>query len=243
MTRSTVVDEVTDKIAFQIASGQLEAGQSLPSIRRLAEDHDINPSTVQVVLERLRGAGFVEPRRGVGIVVRDIELYGGIEVWRYLFRFSSRLPDLIVRSVQDILETLRLYYDAAMRKVTVDPSVYDARSVRRALQRLELLATDPDVTSAEVHRAVLHILRTSSATLGHGISLAVLNSLGALLSEVPEVVDALYSDPSQHAWWWGQVITAWETADAELAAATLTLLDDWHVETLDRLRTRLKAAS
>lgn len=239
--RSTVVDEVTDKIAFRIATGQLQAGRSLPSIRQLAWEHEINPSTMQLVLERLRSAGFVEARRGVGIVARDIYLDGGIEVWRYLFRFSSALPDLIVRSVQDILETLRMHYESSMRRIAANPAAYDTHAVRRALQRLELLAAGQDVASADVHSAVLHILRTSSASLGHGISLGVLNSMGAMLSEVPEVVDALYSDPAEHAWWWGQVITAWETADADLAASTLALLDDWHAKALDVLRERLKA--
>ncbi|HEX2314619.1 MAG TPA: GntR family transcriptional regulator [Thermomonospora sp.] len=241
MTRSTVVDEVTDKIAFQIASGRLEAGESLPSIRRLAGDHGINPSTVQLVLGRLRAAGFVEARHGVGVVVRDIQAYGGIETWQYLIRFAGRLPDLTVRIVQDILETLRMYYSASAAKILADPAVYDPGPARRALHRLELLASGDDATPAEVHKCVLQILRTSTVALGGSITLAVLNSLGAMLGEIPEVLETLYGDPGVHAWWWGQVITAWETADGELAQNTIALLDDWHVQILDNLRVRLTA--
>ncbi|REE97870.1 GntR family transcriptional regulator [Thermomonospora umbrina] len=242
VTRSTVVDEIADKIAFQIASGRLEAGESLPSIRRMAEEYEINPSTVQLALERLRMAGFVEPRRGVGIVVRDIEMYGGVEIWHYLLRFSSRLPDLTVRTVQEILETLRMFYESSWAKIAADPSAYDPRPVRRALQRLELLAATEDAAPAEVYKCVLHVLRTSSAALGRTVMLSVLNSLGGVMGEVPEVVDALYCRPAEHAWWWGQVVTAWETADTELAASTLALLDDWHAEALGRLRVLLNAA-
>lgn len=128
--RGTVVDEVTDQIAFQIASGRFQAGESLPSIRRLAEEHGINPSTVQLVLGRLRTAGFVEPRHGVGVVVCDIQLNGGIETWRYLFRLSRRLPGLTVRTVQDVLETLRLYYDVTLVKIAAEPAA--ARAGRGA---------------------------------------------------------------------------------------------------------------
>src|SRR3954470_7158719 len=125
MTRSTVVDELADQIALRIATGSLRAGESLPSIRRLAEEHGVNPSTVQQVLGRLRTAGFVEPRHGVGVVVRDIHLYGGIETWRYLFRFSRRLPDLTVQYVQEILETLRLFYESSLLKIAARPGAFD----------------------------------------------------------------------------------------------------------------------
>ncbi|MFC6884874.1 MULTISPECIES: GntR family transcriptional regulator [Actinomadura] len=241
MARSTVVDEVTDRIAFQIASGRLEAGESLPSIRRLAAEHGINPSTVQLVLGRLRTAGFVEARHGVGVVVRDIQLYGGIETWRYLFRFSRRLPDLTVATVRDILETLRLFYDASLTKIAADPAAYDATPARRALGRLELLTGDGTVPAADVHKGVLQILRSSRAAVGGGVTLGVLNSLGAMLSEIPEVLDALYADPAEHVWWWGQVLESWETGDLERGRQTLALLDDWHVQALQRLRARLTA--
>src|SRR5437870_344274 len=85
----TVVDAAADTIAVRIASGIYPVGSPLPSVRALAADLGINPSTVQVVMARLQTVGFVEPRPRVGMVVRDYHLYGGIETCRYVFRFSQ----------------------------------------------------------------------------------------------------------------------------------------------------------
>ncbi|GAA2637616.1 GntR family transcriptional regulator [Actinomadura fulvescens] len=239
MARSSVVDDVTDRIALQIATGRLKAGDSLPSIRRLAEEHEINPSTVQQVLARLRAAGFVEPRHGVGVVVRDIQLYGGIETWQYLFRFSSTLPELTVQNVKEILETLQLFYQAALNRLAADPAAVDAGPPRRALRQLQLLSETRPVRATDVHQSVLQILRTLHTALGGGITLGLLNSMGGMLGEIPEVVEPLYSDPAEHAWFWGQVITALETGDVELGRRTLEVLDDWHVQALERVRSRV----
>lgn len=239
MTAAGLVDELADEIALQIALGRFPPGGSLPSIRRMAEQYGVQPSRVQQALGRLSVAGFVEPRHGVGVVVRDIRMDGGIETWRYLFRFSRRLPDLTVANVQEILETLRLFYGAALERMAADPAAIDPAPLRRAVDRLELLTQAAPVQAADVHRAVVHILRTVQASLGGRITVSVLNSMGGMLGDVPEVLEALYSDPAEHVWFWGQVVTAMETRDVELGRQALAVLDAWHSEALRRLRTRL----
>ncbi|QFG22575.1 GntR family transcriptional regulator [Actinomadura sp. WMMB 499] len=240
--RSNALDAVADDLALQIATGRLRPGDTLPSIRRLAGRYELNPSSIQQVLGRLRMAGFVEPRHGVGVVVRDIRLYGGIQTWQYLFRFSSSLPELTVRNVQEILETLQLFYQAALVKLVPDAKGADPAPARRAFAQLELLAQDGDVRAGDVHRGVLGVLRAVLAGLGGGVTLGLLNSMGDVLAEVPEVLEALYGDASEHVWFWGNVVTAWETGDEGLARETLAVLDAWHAAALARLRDRLDLA-
>ncbi|MDT3399528.1 GntR family transcriptional regulator [Streptomyces sp. B1866] len=243
MARRSIVDEVTDRIALQIASGRFQAGERLPSIRRLADAHDINPATVQQVLGRLRAAGFVEAHQGVGVVVCDFQLYGGLETWRYIFRFSRRLPDLAVKLLQGVLETLHIFYEAYLRKIAASPGAYDPKPLRRALGRLELLVSAEDVTPQDLHRGMLQLLRSGLVALGGSVELGVLNSMGGMLGEFPEALDAVYRRPSEVVWWWGQVITAWEdgSLDLESGHQALALLDAWHEEVLTRLRDRLDA--
>jgi GntR family transcriptional regulator len=69
--RATLVERVTEQIAFRIASGTYPPGEKMPSVRALARELGINPSTVQVILGRLQETGFVEVNPGVGFVVRE----------------------------------------------------------------------------------------------------------------------------------------------------------------------------
>ncbi len=72
MTRS---HDLTEKLAAQVAAGELAPGSSLPSIRGLAATEGLAPATVQRAYQALGDAGVVRgaPRRGV-IVTAEGEL-------------------------------------------------------------------------------------------------------------------------------------------------------------------------
>lgn len=52
-----------------IASGQLQQGEQLPSVRKLAEVAGVNVNTVRSVYERLEGEGFIVTEHGRGSFV------------------------------------------------------------------------------------------------------------------------------------------------------------------------------
>src|SRR4029078_1776106 len=64
-------------IRFAIATGRLNVGDQLPTVRQLAVDLRINANTVAKVYLELERAGVVETRRGVGTFVkaRHFEAY------------------------------------------------------------------------------------------------------------------------------------------------------------------------
>jgi GntR family transcriptional regulator len=57
-------------IRAAIATGQLEAGAQLPTVRQLAVDLAVNANTVARVYAQLERDGILETRRGVGTFVR-----------------------------------------------------------------------------------------------------------------------------------------------------------------------------
>ena len=61
--------QIADQIATLCASGSVEPGERLPSVRELARDLAVNQNTVLRVYERLCGEGLLEMRHGQGTFV------------------------------------------------------------------------------------------------------------------------------------------------------------------------------
>src|SRR5437763_15796782 len=61
--------QLTEQLKHVIESGGVPADQTLPSIRELAGFLGINPNTVARVIEDLKQSGYVEARRGRGVLV------------------------------------------------------------------------------------------------------------------------------------------------------------------------------
>ncbi len=61
--------QIADQIASLCASGGVEPGERLPSVRELARDLAVNQNTVLRVYERLSGEGLLEMRHGQGTFV------------------------------------------------------------------------------------------------------------------------------------------------------------------------------
>ncbi|HEX9129256.1 MAG TPA: GntR family transcriptional regulator [Gemmatimonadaceae bacterium] len=58
-------------IRTAIATGELEQGAQLPTVRQLAVDLAVNANTVARVYAQLERDGILETRRGVGTFVRE----------------------------------------------------------------------------------------------------------------------------------------------------------------------------
>lgn len=61
--------QIADQVARAIAGGALAAGDELPSVRVVAQQYVVNPMTVSKAYSLLEQQGFVERRRGVGMMV------------------------------------------------------------------------------------------------------------------------------------------------------------------------------
>lgn len=61
--------QIADQIATLCASGGIQPGERLPSVRELARDLAVNQNTVLRVYERLCGEGLLEMRHGQGTFV------------------------------------------------------------------------------------------------------------------------------------------------------------------------------
>jgi len=61
--------QVIDQVKSAIASGQVEAGDRLPTVRQMAVDLSINPNTVSRAYTELELTGLVETQMGSGTFI------------------------------------------------------------------------------------------------------------------------------------------------------------------------------
>jgi GntR family transcriptional regulator, transcriptional repressor for pyruvate dehydrogenase complex len=210
---TTVVDRAVEELAFRIASGALAPGDKLPSIRNLARDLSINPSTTHIVVTQLKTAGFIEGHQRLGYVVRDIHTVGGIETWPYLFRFSQRLPELASRMLEDFLGTRLLLAGVALRRIAANPRGFDRLAVQRAVDRLEMVHSSQPDDLVAFARAELQAMRAVMVVSDQRVALAVFNSITDILLGVPEVIAATYQDTPLHLTFWRALMGAWESGE------------------------------
>jgi GntR family transcriptional regulator len=66
-------DQIAALVKAAVATGELRAGDSLPSVRQLAGRLRINPATAVQAYRTLESEGFVEMRQGSGTFVRAVQ--------------------------------------------------------------------------------------------------------------------------------------------------------------------------
>ena len=67
--RTPIYAQLERALRAAIATGRLQAGDQLPTVRQLAVDLSVNANTVARVYAELERAGVIETRRGVGSFV------------------------------------------------------------------------------------------------------------------------------------------------------------------------------
>jgi GntR family transcriptional regulator len=65
--------QISKQIRAKILSGEMAAGDTLPSIRRLARDQHVSVITVQRGYDNLEREGLIHSRRGKGFFVSELD--------------------------------------------------------------------------------------------------------------------------------------------------------------------------
>lgn len=61
--------QLVEQVRRRIASGQLRAGEEIPSVRELARDLAVHPMTISKAFGLLESEGLLQRRRGLSMVV------------------------------------------------------------------------------------------------------------------------------------------------------------------------------
>jgi GntR family transcriptional regulator len=101
-----------------IATGKLQPGTQLPTVRQLAVELRVNANTVARVYAELERAGVIETRRGVGsfVTATPAQAHPPREHERRLRAFVTRVladADAAGFSIDDVMTALRAHKEGA----------------------------------------------------------------------------------------------------------------------------------
>jgi GntR family transcriptional repressor for pyruvate dehydrogenase complex len=99
VSRRLVPDAVFDQILGEVVDGDLAAGQSLPSERRLAEVLGVSRPAVREALQRMAQARLVDVRHGGATTVREFRRSAGLDLLPRLLVRAGELDPAVARSI------------------------------------------------------------------------------------------------------------------------------------------------
>ena len=111
--------QIMNSIRDAIASGELAAGDKVPSVREFASEVEVNPNTMQRALMELEREGILVSERAIGRFVTDDR--SRIDAMRR--EAGSRAADAFIRQMADLgfseeemLDFFRERYGETLRK-------------------------------------------------------------------------------------------------------------------------------
>jgi len=111
--------QVMEQLQRMVASGQLAAGDSLPSVRCLARRLEVNPMTISKAYSLLESQGLVERQRGKGMRIarnftRPETLAARLALLRPTLAEAARQSEQLGISAEHALQL----FDQQLRKST-----------------------------------------------------------------------------------------------------------------------------
>ena len=190
-TSVTVSERIHAELRGDILAGRLEAGEALPSERRLSEQLGANRHAIREALKRLQQAGLVSISQGGATRVRDWRRHGGLELLLELAGDGLAPPELhVARAAMELRACVGA--DAARR------CAVRADGARRAaiVARAEQLAAVEDLAARNAHYEVLwDLLVDGSENVAYRLALTTLVAGQRVASVAPEAVRAELEDP------------------------------------------------
>jgi GntR family transcriptional regulator len=119
--RTPIYAQLERALRAAVATGRLQPGDQLPTVRQLAVDLSVNANTVARVYAELERAGVIETRRGVGSFVcgNAARAHPPREHDRRLRAFITRLladADAAGFTLDDVMQALEEHRSAEVRR-------------------------------------------------------------------------------------------------------------------------------
>lgn len=170
----TLRELFVQQLVGKIFSGELRAGDKLPSEREMSEKLSISRSMVHLGLEDLERMGFVRivPRRG--IYVTDYAREGNFETFAALTRYCGALDNALEVS---LVEMRNAVYGGALIRLASSHTPGDIEALRAQSQKLRRLA-DENAGAKSCAREMRRFETLVTELCGNALFPLIMNAFG-----------------------------------------------------------------
>jgi GntR family transcriptional regulator, transcriptional repressor for pyruvate dehydrogenase complex len=139
LSRTRLHEEIIEQVKDQIIRGDLKPGSKLAPERELADQLNVNRTTVREALHKLESMGLVEIKHGNGVFVKDFLESGSLELARHLLFLDGQVNIKILRNLLDLRRLLvpEISYCAALNR-----SQEDLRELERVVFQSKAMPID-----------------------------------------------------------------------------------------------------
>ncbi len=122
LTKTRLHEEIVEQLKDRIVRGDLPPGSRLQTERELADQLEVNRTTVREALHKLESMGLVEIKHGNGIFVKDFLESGSLELARHMLFLGGRVNVRVFGNLLDLRRLLlpEISYCAASKRSEKD---------------------------------------------------------------------------------------------------------------------------
>jgi GntR family transcriptional repressor for pyruvate dehydrogenase complex len=106
LTKIRLHEEIVEQLKDRIVRRDLLPGARLQPERELADQLEVNRTTVREALHKLESMGLVEIKHGNGIFVKDFLESGSLELVRHMLFLNGRLNPRVLRNLHELRRLL-----------------------------------------------------------------------------------------------------------------------------------------
>ncbi|MFI7602308.1 FadR/GntR family transcriptional regulator [Actinoplanes sp. NPDC049681] len=183
IARSSVVDELVERLRADVLAQRYAAGSLLPPERELAAGYGVTRTSLKHALVRLVEAGLLETRHGIGTRVRDFRRTAGPDLLPFLVSLDGPSWLTEVFAVRREIGSL----------IATHAAEHAGEADRERLARLrDAIAAAPGPGPAQRAEAEVH--RALAAASGNRVYELLVNSLLRAYDDVRELFAGPFAD-------------------------------------------------
>lgn len=184
--RQKVAERIAGSLRRAIVEGRFQPGDPLPSERDLADEYEVNRSSIREAMRRLEAWGLVKIRHGGATRVSDFFLSAGMDLVPYLVEVGAKVEPGILRDIHE-LRSMILGWCAEQAALRADPA-----STAR-LDELARRLSDPRAKPAVLQELDYDFFQALVAVSGNRILALVANLVREVYSKGKAHFAAMYA--------------------------------------------------